>query len=66
MDFVELTPEYILFKFPDGHSTDNNPIRLTLKNIRTPRSFRPSSEFRIETMSVEEYVIDGGGTDISL
>lgn len=66
MEFVELTPEYILLKFPDGHSIEDNPIRLTLKNIRTPRSFRPSSEFRIETMSVEGYVIDGGGTDISL
>ena len=66
MEFVELTSEYILLSFPEGHSTDDNPIRLTLQGIRTPRSFRPSSEFRIETMSVEKYVIDGGGTDIAV
>ena len=66
MEFVEVTPEYILLKFPNGHSIDDNPIRLTLLDIRTPRSFRPSSEFRIETMSVEKFVIDGGGTDIAV
>ena len=53
-------------KFPNGHTIEQNPIRLTLKNIRTARSFRPSSEFRVETMSIEEYVIDGGGSDITV
>ena len=66
MEFVELTPEYLLLTFPNGHSITKNPIRPTLEGIRTPRSFRPSSELRIETMSVEKYVIDGGGTDIAV
>ena len=47
IDFVELTSQSILLNFPDGHSINSNPIELTLKNIRTPRSFRPSSEFII-------------------
>ena len=64
--FVELTSEYILLSLPDGHSTKNNPILLTLNNIRTPRSFRPSSEFLIETSSDEGYVIDAGGSDITV
>ena len=56
----------MLLGFPDGHEIENNPIRLTIENIRTPRSFRPSSEFLIETMSVEGHVIDAGGTDIQV
>ena len=41
-------------------------MRLTLENVRTPRSFRPSSEFLVETTSPEGYVIDAGGSDITV
>ena len=37
-----------------------------MRNLRTPRSFRPSSEFKIETRTEEGYVIDGGGSDITV
>ena len=37
-----------------------------MQNIRTPRSFRPSSEFLIETTSIEGYIIDAGGSDITV
>ena len=66
MAFVEVTPEYLLLKFPLGHQTVNNPILLSIEGVRTPRSFRPSSEFVIQTMSVEEYIIDAGGSDITV
>ena len=66
MVFKEVTSEYILFTFPNGHSTDDNPIRLSLNDVRTPRSFRPSSEFKIETWTVEGFIIDAGGTDITV
>jgi len=50
--FVNVTAEYIMFVFENGHEyLTDNPIKLTLEKIRTPRSFRPSSEFVIETMS---------------
>lgn len=64
LKFENVTSEYILFSVPDGHSTVNNPIILTIEGVRTPRSFRPSSEFLIESMSEEGYVIDAGGSDI--
>ena len=59
-----MTESYIYFIFSKGHLTEDNPIKLILQDIRTPRSFRPSSEFAIETRSDEGYVIDGGGGDI--
>ena len=64
IDFTEVTERYVLLTFPDGHETIRNPIELTIRGIRTPRSYRPSSEFLIETISAEDYVIDAGGTDI--
>ena len=39
---------------------------MKFENIRTPRSFKPSSEFLIQTMSVEGFVIDQGGSDITV
>ena len=49
---------------PNGHNTENNPIELGITGLRTPRSFRPSSEFVIETLTEEDYIIDAGGSDI--
>lgn len=66
MQFHNVTSSYMYMKFPTGHATSDNPIRLTLQNLRTPRSFRPSSEFKIETRTEEGYVIDGGGSDITV
>ena len=64
LKFVNVTSEYLLFSLPNGHSTVNNPLILTIEGVRTPRSFRPSKEFVIESMSVEGYIIDAGGSDI--
>jgi len=65
--FSNVTREYIMFEFPAGHKHDShNPLRLTLESLRTPRSYRPSSEFTVETMSTEGYVIDAGGSDITV
>lgn len=65
--FVNVTSEFILFAFEVEHNhLVDNPITLTLEKVRTPRSFRPSSEFLIETMSVEGFVIDAGGSDITV
>jgi hypothetical protein len=65
--FNNVTTEYISFEFPSGHNyTKHNPLRLTLENIRTPRSFRPSSEFTVETRSTQGYIIDAGGSDITV
>ena len=67
MKFVNLTSASILFSFPKGHDhTKHNPMRLTLEGVRTPRSFRPSSEFGVETISTLGYVIDAGGSDITV
>lgn len=66
MEFVSITSTVLELKFVNGHKTDQNPIRMTLGKIRTPRSFRPSSEFLIQTMSVEGFVIDQGGSDIAV
>lgn len=41
-------------------------MRLTLEGVRTPRSFRPSAEFGVETISTEGYPIDAGGSDITV
>ena len=41
-------------------------MTLSIKGVRTPRSFRPSSEFAIRTISTEGYVIDAGGQDITV
>ena len=60
----EITQTYALFQMPNGHLTDDNPIELSITGLRTPRSFRQSSEFVIETMTVEKYIIDAGGGDI--
>lgn len=32
----------------------------------TPRSFRPSSDFKVYTKSVEGYIVDSGGQDITV
>ena len=66
IQFVEVVESYLLLQFPEGHLTSKNPIELTIKGMRTPRSFRPSSEFVIETLSTENYVIDAGGSDITI
>ena len=66
MEFVSITSTVLELKFRNGHNTDQNPIRMALEKIRTPRSFRPSSEFLIQTMSVEGFVIDQGGSDLSV
>lgn len=62
----ELTSRLIIFKFDEAHTTAANPIKLRLENIRMPRSFRPSSEFSVETKSLEGFVIDAGGSDITV
>ena len=41
-------------------------MRLTLEGVRTPRSFRPSSEFGVQTISTLGFVIDAGGSDITV
>lgn len=66
IEFTEVTERYLLMTFPDGHLISRNPIELQMNDMRTPRSFRPSSEFLIETISDEGYVIDAGGTDITV
>jgi len=65
MEFVSITSTVLELKFGNGHKTEQNPIRMKLEKIRTPRSFRPSSEFLVQTMSIEGFVIDQGGSDIS-
>ena len=52
--------------FTSPHKVGGDPLRLIMQDIRTPRSFRPSSEFIIQTMSKEGYIIDQGGSDISV
>lgn len=67
MKFLNVTESSIIFSFPQGHDADtHNPMRLTLEGIRTPRSFRPSSEFKVETISTLGYPIDAGGSDITV
>ena len=45
---VEITSEHIILKFGTGYTTaKGQTFRLSLSNIRSPRSFRPSSEFLI-------------------
>ena len=72
INYHSLTSKALTFLLPDGHSTDNNPIQIQLKGVRTPRSFRPTSEFNIETLSPIDaftgvnYIIDAGGTDITV
>lgn len=66
LKFEIVTPEYINLSFIDGHRVENNPVRLTIENVRTPRSTRPSSEFLVQTLSKEGFIIDGGGTDINV
>ena len=56
----------MIAEFESAHSTDNNPLKLTLENIRMPRSYRPSSEFVVQTTSLEGFVIDQGGSDITV
>ena len=58
LEFVRITETELDLKFVNGHTTDQNPIRMKFENIRTPRSFRPSSEFQIQTLSIEGFVID--------
>ena len=65
VSLVEITSEHIILKFGTGYTTaKGKTFKLSLSNIRSPRSFRPSSEFLIQTMSPEGFVIDEGGTDI--
>lgn len=65
VSLVEITSEHIILKFGTGYTTaKGKTFSLSLFNIRSPRSFRPSSEFLIQTVSPEGYVIDEGGTDI--
>ena len=66
MEFVKMTSTELDLKFANGHTVDQNPIRMKFESIRTPRSFRPSSEFQIQTLSIEGFVIDQGGSDISV
>ena len=58
MEFVSITTTDLVLKFSNGHTTNQNPIRMRFERIRTPRSFRPTSEFTIQTSSVEGFVID--------
>ena len=58
MEFVSISSTDLELKFGNGHTTEQNPIRMKFERIRTPRSFRPTSEFTIQTMSVEGFVID--------
>ena len=58
MEFVSITTTDLVLKFINGHTKEQNPIRMKFEKIRTPRSFRPTSEFTIQTSSVEGFVID--------
>lgn len=41
-------------------------MEVTLEQVMTPRSFRPSSDFKIYTKSEEGYIVDSGGQDITV
>ena len=62
----EITTRYALFQMPNGHLTLDNPIELSITGLRTPRSYRQSSAFLIETMTVDKFIIDAGGGDITV
>lgn len=64
--FDKLTESTVSFYFAKGAKKKDNPIKLKLTGLRTPRSFRPSSEFNIATTTTEGYVVDQGGSDITV
>jgi hypothetical protein len=63
---TEVHTDHLIFDMPLGHITEDNPIKLTLQSMRTPRSFRPSGGFDVRSATVEEYIIDAGGSDMTV
>lgn len=61
LKFESLTETTVSFKVPNGLNTSSKRISISLSNLMTPRSFKPSSDFRIETKNSDGFIVDAGG-----
>ena len=59
--FESLTEQAIVFRVPNGLKSSTTAVEITLEQVLTPRSFRPSSDFKVYTKSEEGYIVDSGG-----
>ena len=66
LKFNNITENTISFNVPNGLKTSERSVSLTLKQIFTPRSFRPSSGFTVYTKNADGYIVDSGGQDIAV
>ena len=54
------------FAVPGGLNTSTQRVSLSVSNIITPRSLRPSSGFTIYTRNAAGFIVDAGGQDITV
>ena len=61
LSFNSITENTISFMVPNGLKTSETSVSVTLRQIFTPRSFRPSSGFTVYTKNSDGFIVDSGG-----